>query len=297
MLTSTMASECVLFLNKNAGLFKLTPGVAKIEDYIRQLGLDAKFRYPESADDMSAQIAALVKEDGKTIIVSGGDGTVRLAAQQMAKSDSVLGILPMGTSNNFATSLHLPIELAAAICTIQEGVVTEVSLGKIGGTYFTEGAGVGLFADALALYGVGTNKNILRGAYGFLRLLFSLPRSQVTITLDGEPLMERAAMCTVANSFRIGQALPIAPEASLTDDMLDVVIVGNVRRRELPAYYRAIKTQMHGNLAKVEFRKARSVTIESHHRLNVHADDRLIGATPVTITLEPRTLKVMTPCL
>ncbi|MCC2631416.1 MAG: protein bmrU [Patescibacteria group bacterium] len=291
-----MTPESVLFLNKNAGALKLTPSAANIENYVKELGLDVEIRYPDSPGDMSKQIAELVKAGTKTIIVSGGDGTVRLAAQQMAYSDSVLGILPMGTSNNFATALHLPIELAAAIQTVKDGVVTEVSLGKINDSYFTEGAGVGLFADALAIYGAGTNKNIFRGLYTLFRLFF-LPRSRVRITLDDKVIIERATMCTVANSFRIGQAIPVAPEASLTDDVLDVVIYGDINRKELMSYYKATKTQLHNNLPKVTIEKAKTITLESFRGLNVHADDRVIGTTPVTITVEPRALKVLTPRL
>jgi diacylglycerol kinase (ATP) len=284
-----------MFLNKNAGALKSTPSTSTIEEYVEELGVKAEFRYPKSPGDMSKQIAELVQEGPCTIVVSGGDGTVRLAAQQMAHTESVLGILPMGTSNNFATALHLDLQLAPAINTIKDGVVQEVSLGKINDKYFTEAAGTGLFADALALYGAGTNKNVLRGLYAFIRLLISLPRQRVKVTLDGTEIIERAAMCTVANAFRMGQGVPIAPEASLTDDVLDVVILGNIKRRELISYYRATKTQLHGSLPKVSFYKAKTITIESFRSLNVHADDRLIGSTPVTITIEPRALKVLTP--
>lgn len=292
-----MSPSCILFLNKHAGALKFTPSTVTIEEYVKQLGLEAEFRYPDSPEDMSRQIAELVKEGKKHIVVSGGDGTVRLAAQQMAHSDSILGILPMGTANNFATALHLPLELAAAIRTIKDGVVTQVSLGKINNTYFTEAAGTGFMADTFALYGAGTNKNIIKGLYSFLRLVLSFPRSRVKITLDDKVVVERAAMCTVANTFRMGQSLPIAPEASLTEDQFSVVIFGDIQRQELFTYYRAIKSQMHETLPKVRFEKAKSVTIESLKSLNVHADDRVIGTTPVTITIEPKALNVFTPKL
>jgi diacylglycerol kinase (ATP) len=292
-----MAPECVLFFNKHAGALKVTPGAKTIEQYMLEVGLEAEIRYPESAEDLSAQISELVKKGTKKIIVSGGDGTVRLAAQQMANSDCILGILPMGTANNFATALHLPIELAAALRTIKDGSVTKVSLGKINDDYFTEGAGIGLFADALTLYGVGTNKNIFRGMYSLVKLVFALPRTRIKVTLDDKVLVERAAMCTVSNTFRFAQGMAIAPEAVLTDDLLDITIIGNIRRRELISYYRAIKSQIHGGLEKVQQEKAKVIKIESIERLNVHMDDRIIGSTPVTITVVPECLNVMTPRL
>jgi diacylglycerol kinase (ATP) len=290
-----MSTSCVLFWNKHAGALKATPGLETIEKYIKEIGLECEIRYPDSAKDMAKQIAILVKEGAEKIIVSGGDGTVRLAAQQMAHSDTVLGILPMGTANNFATSLHLPMELAEAIRTVKDGVVTEVSLGRINNSYFTEAAGVGIFADALALYGAGTNKNVFKGLRSVFKVVFSLPRSRIKVTLDDKVVVERAAMCTVSNTFRIANSMPMAPDASLTDDVLDVTLIGDIHRRELLSYYRAIRTQMHGSLPKVQIEKAKVIKIESLMGINVHADDRIIGTTPVTIYIEEKALKVLTP--
>ena len=85
----------------------------------------------------------------------------------------------------------------------------------------------------------------------------------------------------------------IAPEAKVTDGQLDVVIVGDLKRSELLPYFRAVLNKRHLNLPKVTTLRAREVCIESRHRMYVHADDQIIGKTPVTITAEPKAIQVL----
>jgi diacylglycerol kinase family enzyme len=69
--------------------------------------------------------------------------------------------------------------------------------------------------------------------------------------------------------------------------------LGDLSPRELIAYYRAFRAQLHATLPKVHLFKAREVHIETRHTLNVHCDDKVIGTTPVTIIAAPRALKVL----
>lgn len=102
-------------------------------------------------------------------------------------------------------------------------------------------------------------------------------------------------MITVANSYRIGPAFPVAPEASLTDNELDIVIVGNINLAQLPRYYRAFRSQTHFGLPKVSLMRGRTIEIECGRPIAVHCDDHVAGTTPVTITSEPAALRVRAP--
>lgn len=288
-----MNLHCTLLLNSRAGALHYTAGVEQVRRMVAEIGLDAEVVDTRSASEMAFAVRRLVSAGAERVAVAGGDGTVSLAVQELAHSDTALGILPQGTANNFATALRLPQDLPSALRVLMDGVVREVSLGKVRNRYFTEAAGVGLFADSLALYGAGTNKNLLRGLYASLRILASLRAHHLHLTLDGKRLSERAVMCTVANTYRMAAALPVAPGAKLTDEVLDVVVLGDVGRKELLSYYRAFRAQMHLSLEKVTTYQAREIGIEAHRKLNVHCDDRVVGTTPVTITVQPRALKVL----
>ena len=252
-----MNRHCTILLNTRAGALKARPSLAQIQQMAQEIGLDTDVVAVPSAEEMRPLVGQLVRAGVEKIAVAGGDGTVSLAVQELAHSDTALGILPQGTFNNFATALRLPLNLPAALRVVRDGHVHAVSLGKVGDRYFTEAAGVGLFADALALYGEGGGKNFLRGLATLLRLALSVRARLLRLTLDGEFHEERAVLCTVANTYRMGYAVAIAPEAKLTDDVLDVVLVGDLTPRELLAYFRAFRAQLHPSLPKVTTLRAK----------------------------------------
>ena len=288
-----MTPSCTILLNDRAGALHVTASVEQMREVAAGIELDAEVIGTESPDQMRLLIRDLVARGAERIAVAGGDGTVALAVQEVAHSATALGIIPQGTANNFATALRLPQDLPSALRVLKDGVVREVDLGCIGDRYFTESAGVGLFADALTLYGAKANKNILRAFCIIARIFFSLRARRMHIIADGDTHVERAVMCEVANTYRMAYALPVAPGAKLTDGELDVVVVGDLKRNELIPYYRAFRAQMHMNLPKVQTFRAKNISIETRHRLNVHCDDKVIGTTPVNIVAQPRALKVL----
>lgn len=288
-----MTPRCALLVNDRAGALHATASIDQLRDLANDLDLDTTVIGTHSPIEMRRKIRELVSLGVARIAVAGGDGTIHHAIQELARKDVVLGIIPQGTANNFATALRLPQDLPSALRLLADGEVKEVDLGRVRGEYFTEAAGVGLFADMLALYGAGTNKDIVRGLYAITRVLFSFRPQRIRLTLDGELMIERAAMCTIANSYRMGMSAPMAPYAKVTDGQLDVVIIGDLTPREYLPYYRAIRSQTHLGLPKVQCLRAQEVRIESRRPANVHCDDHVIGTTPVVITAEPKALKVL----
>lgn len=257
------------------------------------VGLEAKIIRTVSVDDLRRKVREFAADKIPKIAIAGGDGTVEHAVQELAGTETAMGIISQGTFNNFASTLRLHHNLPAALKTLKDGEVRSVDLGKIGDTYFTESAGIGFFADALAMYGRGSNKNFLRAAGALIRLGLSFGPRDVKVTIDGVTTNERVNICEVCNTYRIAQAVPIAPEADITDGLLDVVLVTDLHRREVPEYLRALRAQMHLGLPKVRVVRAKEVTIEARRRLNVHADDQVVGTTPQSITIMPGALKVI----
>jgi len=289
------AQPCVLIVNAAAGALHPTAGGEEIQRMAREIGLELEVTPTSSPEETQAILRRCAETGGKRVVVAGGDGTVACAAQALAKTGVVLGILPQGTANNFASALHLPQDLPSALQVLKDGYVREVDLGRVGDRYFTESAGVGLFADMLHEYGESTNKNLFRAFMTLMKVGLAVRARRLRLTLDGQTFAECAVMCEVANSYRIGYAVPIAPEAKVADGLLNVVVVGDIGPRELWHYFKAFRSQLHRTLPEVSMARAREVRIESRRPMNVHADDTVIGTTPVTITIEPRALRVLVP--
>jgi diacylglycerol kinase (ATP) len=284
----------LLFANRFAGALSRAGTLGPLDQYAREAGLELEIIRTRNA----AQLRQLLRERAvgcvDRIAVAGGDGTIHAAVQELAGTEVALGILPQGTANNFATALRLPLDLPSAFRVIAAGEEQRVSLGEAEGEYFTEAAGVGLFADALALYGGGRRtKSLMRSLATLVRLWMTNRPQRLALEVDGQRQEEDAVMVTVANTFRLGLGIPIAPTARLTDQHLDVVILGALTRAELLVYFRAIRAQSHLQMPKVTLLTGREIVIHSRCRLQVHVDDQVRHVTPVTIRLVPDALKVL----
>ena len=77
-------------------------------------------------------------------MVGGGDGTVSSVVDALAGTGVTLGLLPLGTANDLARTLEVPLDLAAACATVANGKVVDIDVGRIGGTAFLNVASLGL---------------------------------------------------------------------------------------------------------------------------------------------------------
>ena len=120
-------------------------------------------------------LAAAVDSGADLIVVGGGDGTLSEAAHQLAHRDLCLGVLPLGTTNNFARSLGLPLHLPAALQILTEGKVADVDLGHVAGRHFANLTSLGLSVQ-VAKHVPHQLKRILGRAAYPLTALALLPR-------------------------------------------------------------------------------------------------------------------------
>lgn len=288
-----------ILINANAGALSPSLDETALRAALETAELDAEIAPTQSLEEMQAILRRLREQNAELVAVCGGDGTVHQAAQILAGSQTALGIIAQGTFNNFATALRLPDDLPSALRVLKTGEKRAIDLGCIelgdgSQRFFTEAAGVGFFADGLALYGKGSNKNFRRGLQAATRLLLSFRAKRVEIAVDGETIRERALQCTVSNTYRMAQGITVAPGAKLTDGVLDVVIVGDLSWRELWPYYRAFRAQSHLHLPKVRALQGKTIKIRAvKGRMNVHCDDQFLGHTPATIVARPKALLVM----
>ena len=283
-----------LFMNAQAGLHKDTLSPERMRELIRELQLDVEVVATQCEDEMCSQLRELLRSGTPLVAVAGGDGTIHAAVQCLACTEAALAIIPQGTRNNFAHALGLPLKPEHSLALLREPHVTAVDLGKAFGTFFTEAAGVGVFADVLDAYG-DVNKSFWRGLAAICKVWFSLRPKRLRLIIDGKLYAEKAIMCTVANGYRMGASAPIAPGASVVDGLLDVVILGPLSRWELGHYYREIKRRGNASLPKIARLTARHVRIEAAMSLAVHIDDHVAGRTPCTVEVVKGGLRVVVP--
>jgi diacylglycerol kinase (ATP) len=238
-----------------------------------------------------------VSEGREVVIAAGGDGTVNEVAQGLAGSETVLGLMPLGSIMNVARTLWVPRDLACAARTIAEGKVLAMDMGRIGERFFLEAAGVGLDAGLFGYFerleSGGHRLGVVRAALRFLRQLGS-PR--LIVEHEGGRLETRAPLVSVANGPYVGAAYALAPNARIDDGLLDVVVFrGSSVLRVLihlafVAGGRPLPPPAHAQTLRV-----RSVRISKRRGrpLPVHADGDPVGVTPASFEVVPGALHVI----
>ena len=116
--------------------------IAKISN---EFGLQARVVVTRRGDDISSLVARVVSKNHQPVVAGGGDGTVNVVAGKLAGTDTVLGVLPMGTLNHFARDVGIPHNLEAAVRNIFTGQVKTVDVAEVNGHVFVNNSGVGFY--------------------------------------------------------------------------------------------------------------------------------------------------------
>lgn len=170
-------------------------------------------------------------EGADLLVVAGGDGTVRCAAEALLKvTDGFLplGIIPLGTANNVARSLGLPLAAVDACRIIAEGETVAMDLGRVNGRVFVSVLGIGFSTHVHEHVPHAEKRRWGWLAYAFqaARLLWKRPPVfRAHIRSDEGSMHVKALQITVCNGRYYGARLEIHPEASLTDGLLDLSVV------------------------------------------------------------------------
>ena len=292
--------SAALIVNTRSRVGRCT--AASVLDNLRLLGVPVKAAY---ALDDAARLPETVREalaDGHDlIVVGGGDGSVSSVAGVLAGSGAVLGVLPLGTANDFARTMGIPFELGKACATIAHGGVSPVDLGLAGDHHFVNVASMGLgSAVAEAIF------PRLKCAVGSL----AYPYAAVRAYLEREPFEVGFAFSdgdhetvairdlihvAVGNGRYFGGGMVVAPSSGIEHYALDVYAVEAFDAPDLARIAWGLRT---GNLVddkRVHYWRTRQVRILTDPRLPVNLDGELGCHTPKSFSVVPDALKVLVP--
>ena len=209
-----------------------------IDALLEEKGIEHRMAQTEGPGHATELARQAAEEGAETVLSIGGDGTALEVAKGLIGTDSALGIVPAGTGNDFVKTLGIPRDPAAAMDFILNHPARPTDAGEINGQLFLNETGTGF--DVSVLDYAAKAKRYVRGIlpylYGVLRTLFRFRSVPVTWSTEGsESTVTDAFVVAAGNGGIIGGGIPIAPEARADDGLLDVVIVGRILRRNLPA--------------------------------------------------------------
>lgn len=174
----------------------------------------------------ASELAAGAKAEGFDLVVAaGGDGTVNEVANALSNTPTPLGIIPLGSGNGLARSLGIPQDVGEALRIIGEGHITRCDRGLVNGQPFYCTFGVGFDAAVSEKFASMKRRGRITYVRSVLREFFNYKSQPYAISIGGKVITERAFLIAVCNASQYGNNAYIAPQAKLSDGLLDLIVI------------------------------------------------------------------------
>ncbi|SFJ45705.1 diacylglycerol kinase [Thermoflavimicrobium dichotomicum] len=289
-----------LIYNPTAGRELIKKQLPQILDCLEQAGYETSCRatqYPWHA----AEEAALAADRGYDIVIAaGGDGTIHEVVNGIAPYENPpkLGILPAGTTNDFARALKLPRDLYEACQVITSGKTMSVDLGRYGDRYFINVAAVGKLAE-VAHEAPSRLKTLIGSLAYYAKAIeklssFLKPFPVQIKTAQGEYEGE-ISLLLLTNSVSVGGFERIAPEARINDGFLDVLIISKVNIPELVQLAAQAYKGEHISNSRVIYFQTDQIELKTGKDLPLNLDGEWGGEIQGSFSVLPRHLEVFCP--
>jgi diacylglycerol kinase (ATP) len=273
-----------------------------------QLGLEGTTLFSERPGHL-IDLAAQAARDGAELVVSvGGDGTLNEVVNGLVRAgaSTELATIPLGTGMDFVRTYKIPTRFEDAVRTALAGTTRRIDVGRVsyrewggaeGERYFANVGSVGMSA-AVAQRANGMSKALGGKAtffYALVRVFFEWENTVVSVQLDDERRKARLHDVIVANGKWHGGAMMLAPEAQPDDGLFDVVLIGDVTKRDFVTTAPKIYKGTYLSHPKVELMRSRTVVVEAPERLPIELDGEQVGTTPARFEIVPAAVRVRVP--
>ena len=263
-------------------------------------GIDLIRAQCEKGHDLSACILAH-RDEVDCVIVGGGDGTINAAGRGLIESGLPLGVLPLGTANDFARSLSIPSDIEAASRVIAEGICHQVDVGDVNGHVFFNVASVGLAADLAKSLTSERKRRFGRFSYAMsaARLLAKAAPFHATLLVGKgetrEKVMVRTLQIAVGNGRYYGGGNVIAVDAQIDDGFLDLYSLEFSQIWRMALMLRTFPSGAHGHMPEVRTARGDSFEVITRKPRPVNADGELVTQTPAVFTQKKLAVSVYVP--
>jgi diacylglycerol kinase (ATP) len=253
--------------------------LAEVVSALRAHGIEPHVGVKTSGKAARELARKAVKAGHPLVIVAAGDGTIAEVAAQLIGSSTALGIVPIGTMNNVARSLGIPLTIDDACALIGMGTTRHIDVGRVVANgpakseVFLECAGVGL-TSILAAAGQSVEKHRWSHLPSILRRFTEDRLGVMKIELDDMTIEAHSRMVTVSNSPLLGNNLLAAPGAKMDDGMLDVRVYDGMGDVDLAKHFASASS---GNAIELKSYRTRRVRITAEDPVVVNSDMVITG--------------------
>lgn len=286
-----------VIVNPKAGRRRALRAAEEVAALLRGAGWDTDILHTKESGHATT-LAREAATQSDLILACGGDGTLSEVVNGLLETDIPAGLIPAGTGNDFARTIGMSPQPAQAAQQILGGGPVPVDLLEVGETGIVALNIIGAGFDAAVARRMNAqtrNAGFLAYLSAVLLELADLRPTELRLRIDGAEWQGRALLVAVANAQSYGAGMRIAPQASITDGLLDVVLVREMSRlhflRSLPLVFRGA----HLSHSHVQVWQGREVHIETAEPAPVLVDGDLRAHTPLTVRVLPGRARLWLP--
>jgi len=277
-----------LLMGPDAGRGRADGAAATVDQTVRGEGHEPVDITGADAPESARAVREAVARGAERVIVVGGDGMVHLALQAVAGSNTVLGVVPVGTGNDFARAFDVDTKAP-----VDEATRRALGPAKTIDAIHSDRGWVASVATAGFSGDVNKRANGLRWPKGPKRYtvatLIEIPRMrsrEIRLVVDGQAHDLDVALLAVANTAWFGGGMQICPDARPDDGQLDVTVVRKIGRVALLRYFPMVFSGSHLSHPKTSTYRGRTISIECD-ALDVWGDGEELGSGSITFTATP----------
>lgn len=288
--------KLLFILNPVAGKKQTRDSVPIIKEFCRKRSIACDIVESRSPGDATL----IARENAPSydgIVAIGGDGTVLEVANGLFGTGVPLGILPLGSGNDFARALNIPVgiqNISEALKIIADMSPVQVDAARFNDRIYLNVASVGF--DAEIVRDLPRVRRFIRGSAAypvsvFVKFLTYKPKD-ATLIIDGQELKARVFLAAICNGTCYGGGMRVNPEGSVSDGYLDLILIRPVPRYKVPLLLSRFIKGQHLSLPYVSTYRCKEIEIVSNESLVVNVDGECAATTPICFSSAPLSIKV-----
>lgn len=289
-----MKKKAVFIINLISGTSDKAAIPGLIDQYLDKTQFEYEIAVTQYAGHAS-EIAAKAKDDGVDVVVAiGGDGTVNEVARAIVHSSTALGIIPCGSGNGLARHLLLPLNVRKAIDVINRCEVRQLDYGIINDYPFFCTCGMGFDAFVSMKFAEAGKRGPITYVENVLREGLKYKPETYTIEDESGTLQYKAFLISCANASQYGNNAYIAPQASMSDGLMDVIIMEPFDVFEAPQISIEMFSKTLDKNSKIKTFRTRHLHIHRDKPGVIHYDgDPVMTGADIDIELKPKGINII----
>ena len=237
------------------------------------------------------------REDLDLVIVGGGDGTLNGVVDSLVESKLPLGILPLGTANDLARTLNIPLSIPEACEAIANGQLKYIDLGWVNGKHFFNVASLGLSVQITQNLSKGLKRRwgILAYAITAVKVIGQSRHFRAQIRVNGDLIKVKTIQIAVGNGRYYGGGMAVANDAAIDDGRLDLYSLELKHWWQIFPLLWTLPKGRQAILPWVRTMAGEEIDIYTSKACHINTDGEITTLTPANFRVVPQALGVMVP--